>query len=207
MLAVKLGHNLFKHGTSLDIIRYEDTESARPLWYLCQSKKFAPEPASTTQLQDWHTDDTDIPLQNKNSLSDILNMCEWSRHLKKRTVLILDNCNHILHSKNREHFLKVISKHFSNTLITIIMTSQEKLLLLHSDFYPLTISELTANDSRQMLQHYVPNLTDHVADELSSADLKEQAVDTISSHMYMMSDKERFRVIMDIAYRQMDNKT
>ncbi len=128
-MAIKLGHELRK---SISDVRYIDTESTRSSWFLCISKTFHRSFDSSSQT---HVGvNSGMPSGNRNGLSDNDNLCDWSEKLEKRTVLILDNCDHILHSNHRKQFLTIIKKHLHNPFITIILTSQEKLLFLDSGF-------------------------------------------------------------------------
>ena len=235
-LAIELGHDLRKHHTDhIRTIRYVDTETTRNTWYLCSpilGTKQNKEHTLTSQL---HALSHRLPNRAAayDSRDELSTLCDWSSSLKERTVLILDNCDHILRSNKRERFLDVIQMHFSNSMISLIITSQEKLFFLDDNFVSVSLSELSPSDSRAMLQHYAVNLTTTEADELASAvghcplalniaaklllergvghlnalleELKERVVDTISAKP--TRNKEKFRVIMDIAYKLMDTQT
>ena len=228
-MAIKLGHELREYVSNM---RYIDTESTRSSWFLCISKQFHRNFDFSTRMHVQVNLDMSSG-SNNNGLADNDNLCDWSQKLEKKTVLILDNCDHILRSNNRKKFLTIIKNHFYNSFITIILTSQEKLLFLDFGFYSVYIGEFSQEYSRKMLQDCVANLTDQESDELAFAvghcplalkvvgkflsikgkhyvesllsDLKERVVDTISESMTV--EEEKFRAIMDYSYRQMDEQT
>ena len=228
-MAIKLGHELREY---ISNVRYIDTESTRSSWFLCISKRFHRnfDFSMRTHVQ------VNLDMSsgsNNNGLADNDNLCDWFQKLEKRTVLILDNCDHILRSNNRKKFLTIIKNHFNNPFITIILTSQEKLFLLDYGFVSVNIGEFSQEHSRKMLQDYVADLSDQESDELAFAvghcplalkvvgkflsingrnyvesllsDLKERVVDTISESMTV--EEEKFRAIMDYSYRQMNEQT
>ena len=233
-LAIKLGKELLiKYSESIHTVRYVDTETTRPLWYLCtESEEDITRTSLIANRSLITTDDADLPHYDSNN---DLCFCQWLKATKERVVLILDNCEHILRGKNRKHFLDVIHDCCSSqkTNAVIIVVSQEQLLMTDYGFFSFHVKELSLLDSRALLKHYVPNLSDEKADELSTAvgqcplalkvtgkllqlkgidylkilmkDLREKSVQTLSRGV--SRDKESFRTIMDAAYSNLEHET
>ncbi len=226
-LAIKLGHELRKY---VHTVRYVDTESTRLSWYLCIPRKAFHSSVETNAMINSRV--LSDSYYNSGS-GDDENLCNWSQKLKRRTLLILDNCDHILRSNHRREFLKIIKKLFQIKQITVVVTSQEKLSFVDKVFHSINVKELSVENSRKMLQSYVTDLSDKEADELAFVvgycplalkvvgkllvqnsikyfstllrNLQERVVDTLSNHITL--DEERFRAIMNISYNQMDQQT
>ena len=233
-LAIKLGKELLiKYSEHIPTVRYVDIETTRPLWYLCtESEEGVARRSLIANGSLITSNDADLPYYNSNN---DLCFCQWLKATKERIVLILDNCELILCGKNREHFLNLIHKCFllQKTNAVIILVSQQRLFMPVYGFFRFHIKELSLLDSRELLKHYVPNLSDEKADELSTAvgqcplalkvtgkllqlkgidylkilmrDLGEKLVDTVSRRVSRA--EESFRKIMDAAYTNLEIET
>ena len=232
-LAVQLGHELVKHHSDvISKVLYIDTERARKSKYLCspsefmQKEKFIPMPGMHPLFSDLLKADV------SNTQLEFKTLCDWSIRLTHRVVLILDNCDHILHGRDRKRFLDMIQWHFPISKINLVVTSQERLFFLDVGYFSATLRKLSLKDSRAMLQHYVP-LTADEADALATVaghcplallvaakllsvrglshleslihQFEERVVDTLSDPVSRNSEK--FNVIMDKAYNQMNDQT
>lgn len=227
-LAIRLGEMLLeKHTDIIKIVRYVDTETASQSEYICSKSKMEGSPSmkSLTNVKE--------PQESTTSSND-MSLCQWIRELKQRSILILDNCDHILHN-DYEHFTNIINDHLNehNTTLTIVIVSQEKLFFTSTSFFALHIKELSAEDSRAMLKYYVPIINDEQADQLSIAVgqcplalkvvgrlLQERGIDNFGSLLKDLNDQpvrilsnkvtieeEKFRTVMDIAYKHLDKRT
>ena len=234
-LAIKLGEELLTTEL-IPAVRYVNTETARPLSYLCISNtKEVVQTLSKAKGNLVTSNDTKMPVDGNNSANDMC-LCQWSRAIKEKVVLILDDCEHILHSRDREQFFDVIRNCFlsqKQNVVTIIV-SQERLLFLNDGFFSLHIRELPLLDSQALLKHYVPNLSNEEASKLSTAvghyplalkvigkllqmegiqylnvlmkDLLSDKSAEVVSNR-VSSDEERFNTIMDAAFKRLDEQT
>ena len=220
-LAMKVGEELFKrHRTN--IVRYVDIETTDQSWYLCTyNTSFSSGDSKSHAIQK--------SVISTNSEHREPNLCEWSQSLKQQSVLILDNCDHILESEKRTEFVRVISDHLeqgSTNNLSIIITSQEKLQFTSRTFKSWLVRELTKDSSMALLHYYVPQLSVEYAANFSRAVggcplalkvigklLEEQDVEyfryllrqveerTVRTISEQMTDpKETFSEIMDVAY-------
>ena len=165
-LANQLGHELLHHSGVIPNIRYIDTVTSRKSWYLCST--------STSQKQernrysDTHAvADTESPESSGQSVYDD-NLCTLIAWQKKRTVLIFDNCDPILHSNDRKLFVDMLQTFLSMNvqIFNVVVVSQEKLFFLEDGFYSIHLEALSPMDSQAMLMHYVQNLTTTQANDL-----------------------------------------
>lgn len=236
-LAIKLGEKLLE-SKSTTTVRYIDTETTRPSWYLCTHSTAPNDPPTYDDnngrrhaVQNF----TGSSNPNYSPFYDEPDLCEWSQSLKTWSVLILDNCDHILNGEWRNQFIGVIHNHLRQGRVmhlSIIVTSQERLEFLNNAFTSWPLQELTPNDSVALLQHYLPDLSVEYAFNFSSIvghcplalkvigrllakrsksiqslfdQLVDHVVGTISDRI--TDNKERFRAIMDVAYDHLDPET
>ena len=70
-------------------VRYVNTETARPLSYLCISNtKEAVQSLSKAKGNLITSNDTRIPVDGSNSANDMC-LCQWSKAIKEKVVLII----------------------------------------------------------------------------------------------------------------------
>ena len=115
-----------------------------------------------------------------------------------------------------------------------IIVSQERLLFINDGFFSLHVRELPLLDSQALLKHYVPNLSNKEASKLSTAVghyplalkvigkllqmkgiqylnvlmkdlLSDKSAEVVSNRV--SSDEERFKTIMDAAFKRLDEQT
>ncbi len=165
-LANQLGHELLHHSDVIPNIRYIDTATFWKSFYLCS--------ISTSQKQernrysDTHTVADTESLENSGQGVYDDNFCTWIAWQKKRTVLIFDNCDPILHSNDRKLFVDMLQNFLSMNvqIFNVVVVSQEQLFFLEDGFYSIHLKALSRTDSQAMLMHYVQNLTTAQANEL-----------------------------------------
>lgn len=232
-LAIKLGEKLLA-SKSTTMVRYIDTESTRPSWYLCTHSTAPNDPPTYNNESKGHA------VQNFTGSRDPNyyhlyepNLCEWSEKLNSWSVVILDNCDDILHGELRNEFITVIRNHLRQVRalnLSIIITSQERLFFLGETFKSWPLKELSQGSSIALLQHYVPDLSDKYAQKFSTvvghcplalkvvgkllvnrdSEKFGALLDELESRVIktisdkLTDDKTRFRTIMDVAYNKLD---
>ena len=180
MLAIHVGHDMAKRGTS---VRYVDVVDKFSLIQTFRSDMF-------TRDNDEHRHQTmgtskDLAQTSTSTINEIIlllfnkrsdvsklvveELLEWSRRIKSRTVLILDNCDELIYyDASRErliHLIKTMIEN-SNNQLYVILTSHQQLFIL-DDFETLTIKELTIPASVELLSLLAPGISstqlEHVA--------------------------------------------
>ena len=74
----------------------------------------------------------------------------WTRELRVETLLILDNCDHILH-KNQSEFQSLLKNMIKNSpCLKVLLTAKHVVSFLHS-FHSYTITELTPEYATELL--------------------------------------------------------
>ena len=149
----------------------------------------------------------------------------WSKEMKCTNVLILDNCDDILTSEYRRKFLSFIDALVmrSKFKLHVIIISQEKLLYL-DDFDCWTVKELDPPESIEMLDKIAPAIDNETL--RTAAELVEgcplalkvigqllhihgaKLIPKLKEEMITLLDeasipKQRFRVIMDVAFERL----
>ena len=169
------------------------------------------------------------------SYADWAELLKWAKLIKSRTVLLLDNCDNILHER-REEFHNVIQliQQFSQNRMKIIITSQEQIKFLEAS-YASSVNELSLNASVQLLQeltHRFNQVTTAEGEKLASLvgncplalkvtamllrqrsynasvlvrKLKKALLSTISDRG--LPQQHRFTALMDLAYKFLDKST
>ena len=189
-------------------------------------------------LQPWkqsdirlHTNSEGLP-QSKQAI-ELFSLVDWARSVEDPTVLILDNCDEVLHSPLRDDFLetiKVISR-IPHGNMKIIATSQEK-LLLQNNFISLEVRELDQTASVELLSQLAIGISTHDAMKLADAvggsplalrivgqminnsglEFVPTILDKLKTNPLQSLDKvsdrkSKFRVLMDTACSYLDNAT
>ena len=160
-LANQLGHELLHHSDVIPNIQYIDTATFRKSFYLCS--------ISTSQKQERNRYSADTEsLENSGQGVYDDNFCTWIAWQKKRTVLIFDNCDPILHSNDRKLFVDMLQTFLSMNvqIFNVVVVSQEQLFFIEDGFYSIHLEALSPTDSQAMLMHYAQNLTTAQANEL-----------------------------------------
>ena len=160
-------------------------------------------------------------------------LLKWSRKIDCHTVLILDNCDDIIHNEGpRETLIQLIRAMVKNANdhLHIIITSRQQILLL-DDFESIIIKELSQVASVELLLNLSPGICKPHAEQVASlvegcplalkvvGKLLHKQNDTLTK---MLKDgllnepmrvldrtsthKERFSAIMDVAYEELNNK-
>ena len=95
-----------------------------------------------------------------------LSIPEWLKQLNNATLLILDNCDLILHEeKDRvQSFLKSMTKQSSH--IKVLLTAQQLTSFIES-FWRVSVKELTLKDAMTVLQNISPKITTDFAKRLA----------------------------------------
>ena len=170
-LAIHVGYEVFKSGTSVRYINMEDKVFTVLNQPMRSEEKAVPKCCSNTDVPQAQSQSTSLVEGSKHSLfmsvgqksvgstgEDFFEeMRSWSEKLKCVSVLILDNCDDVLASIARHEFLKLI-----NTLVIksqlklhVIVVSHEKLVYLDS-FDRWTVRELNQSASIQLLDMIAP---------------------------------------------------
>ena len=99
-------------------------------------------------------------------------LLKWAKLIETHTILLLDNCDKILHER-REEFHNVIKlmQQFSQSKMKIIITSQERIKFLEAS-YAFSVSELSPSASVQLLQELAHA---HGVNQVTTAEGKELA--------------------------------
>ena len=168
-LAIYIGYEIFKNGTSVRYINVEDKVSSIVNQLQKSEGEAMPEFTSNTNV---HQAQTNALIEFRRFLLSVMpinpklrskyeNFFEelqmWSETIKCTSVLILDNCDDILVSPAREKFLSLINSLVlkSHFLLHIIIVSHEKLLYLDS-FDSWIVRELNQSASVQLLDKLAP---------------------------------------------------
>ena len=170
-LAIHVGYEIFKSGTSIRYINMEDkvfTVMSQPHK---QGEKPAPKFSSNTNVPQAQTVSTSlvegnkyslvVPIGQKSLISTGENLFEelqrWSKKLWCMSILILDNCDDMLASSARHKFLKFIDTlvKISHYKLHIIVVSHEKLFYI-DNFDCWTVRELNLSASVQLLDKIAP---------------------------------------------------
>ncbi len=160
-------------------------------------------------------------------------ICEWSKTRTYRSLLILDNCDFVLHESRRQEFIDFINSQLDRChygKLSLVITSQEQLNFLDNCFQNFPIAELDPTDSVNLLRHHIPNLNDEMAQQFSSLVghcplalkvigrlLAARGIENMETLLNSLKEKavstisnritdnkERFRTIMDVAYSNLD---
>ena len=151
----------------------------------------------------------------------------WSRTVECHTVLILDNCDDQIDSdKGRQMFIEFLKKiiTYSQSNISILLTSRQQLLII-DDFDSWRVKELSLNSSMELLRELAPGInaedSNKIINVVEGCPLALKVVGKILNRyddkllprleeelkIYPMNvldqastPKERFRVIMDVAF-------
>ena len=164
--------------------------------------------------------------------ADWAELLNWAKLIKNHTVLLLDNCDQILHER-KDEFHNVIQQmqQFSQNKMKIIVTSQEQIKFLEKS-HSTRVSELSPNASVKLLQELTHNqVTTAEGGELASLvgncplalkvtamllrdrssnvshlarKLKRALLSTISDRG--LPQQHRFTALMDIAYSLLDKR-
>jgi len=166
------------------------------------------------------------------SYADWAELLNWAKLIKNHTVLLLDNCDQILHERKDEfHHVIQLMQQFSQNKMQIIVTSQERNKFLEVS-HSTSVSELSPNASVKLLQELTHNqVATAEAKELASLvgncplalkvtamllrehssnasrlarKLKRAPLSTISDQG--LPKAKRFTAVMDIAYNFLDKK-
>ncbi len=216
-------------------VRYIDVATTRMSIYLCshhfESKRStinpgSKEPNSVVALNDSESSGS----SGSDTEPDI---CEWSKTRTYRSLLILDNCDFVLHESRRQEFIDFINSQFDRChygKLSLVITSQEQLNFLDNCFQNFPIAELDPTDSVNLLRHRIPNLNDEMAQQFSSLVghcplalkvigrlLAARGIENMETLLNSLKEKavstisnritdnkERFRTIMDVAYSNLD---
>ena len=91
---------------------------------------------------------------------------EWLKELRKESLLIMDNCDLILHEQkdNVQNYLKSVIKQASH--LKILLTAQQVTSFVGS-FWSLSIKQLTLRDAMEVLQSISPKITSDFAKKLA----------------------------------------
>ena len=172
-LAIHIGYEIFKNGTSVRYVNVEDkVSSIVNQMHKSEDNIIISESRNETDVRQART--TSLMEASQSSLSyyysvlrdqklggENFNLFEelqrWSETINCTSVLILDNCDDILVGMSRYEFLRLV-----NLLVTksyfklrIIVVSHEKLLYLDS-FDSWTVRELNQSVSVQLLDKLAP---------------------------------------------------
>lgn len=162
------------------------------------------------------------------------NLLKWSTMIDCRTVLILDNCDDIIHSEvPRERLIELIKAMIknSNYHLHIIITSRQQILLV-DDFESVVIKELSEAASVELLELLSPRIARSHAEQVAALvegcplalkvvgkllhkqeDMltKSLELDLLNQPMRVLdkasTQKERFSAIMDMVYKQFSIST
>ena len=166
------------------------------------------------------------------SYADWAELLNWAKLIKTHTVLLLDNCDQILHERKDEfHHVIQLMQQFSQNKMQIIVTSQERIKFLDVS-HSTSVSELSPNASVKLLQELTHNqVATAEAKELASLvgncplalkvtamllrerssnasrlarKLKRALLSTISDRG--LPQQYRFTALMDTAYNLLDKK-
>lgn len=158
------------------------------------------------------------------------NLLKWSRTIDCPTVLILDNCDDIIHNEVPQEtfieFIKAMIKNSNNDL-RIIITSRQQIFLL-DDFESIVIKELSEAASVELLVLLSPGIDISHAKQVASLvegcplalkvvgkllhkqeDMLTKSLeeDLLNQPMRVLdkvsTQKERFSAIMDMVYEQL----
>ena len=160
-------------------------------------------------------------------------LLNWAKLIKTHTVLLLDNCDGILHEHRKEFYGAIHQmQQFSWNGLKIIITSQEHIKVLDAS-YAFSVSELSPNDSVKLLQELAGSnqvttaegkelaslvgncplalkvtamlLRDHSSNASRLArKLKRALLSTISDRG--LPQQYQFTALMDIAYNFLDKR-
>ena len=126
-LAIHVGHAVCNGGTNVHYINLQDLSNVDILRHYI---------LLTVQFQD--------PNQ---SVDPVL---AWIRELRVETLLILDNCDHLLH-KNQDEFQTLLKNMIKNSpYLKVLLTAKHVVSFLHS-FHSYTITELTPEYATELL--------------------------------------------------------
>ena len=161
-----MGHELLHHSDVIPNIRYIDTATFRKSFYLCTIS--TSQKQESNRYSDTHAVADTESLENSGQGVYDDNFCTWIAWQKKRTVLIFDNCDPILHSNDRKLFVDMLQTFLSMNvqIFNVVVVSQEQLFFIEDGFYSIHLEALSPTDSQAMLMHYVQNLTTAQANEL-----------------------------------------
>ena len=170
-LAIHVGYEIVKNGTSVRYINVEDKLSS-----IVNQMQKSEETASSNNESDVHLErkssssrsliefsrsSLSVSIRGKSLRSKNENLFEqlqrWSETVKCTSVLILDNCDDILVGTFRHEFLTLINSLVlkSHFLLHIITVSRERLLYVNS-FESWTVGELNQSASVQLLDKLAP---------------------------------------------------
>ena len=126
-LAIHVGHAVCNGGTNVHYINLQD---------LSRVDILRQHILLTVQFQD-----------QKQSVDPVL---AWTRELKVETLVILDNCDHILH-KNQSEFQTLLKNMIKySPYLKVLLTAKHVVSFLHS-FHNFTITELTPEYATELL--------------------------------------------------------
>ena len=168
-LAIHVGYEIVKNGTSVRYINVEDKLSS-----IVNQMQKSEETAGSNTESDVHLERKSsrsliefsrsllsVSIRGKSLRSKNENLFEqlqrWSETVKCTSVLILDNCDDILVGTFRHEFLTLINSLVlkSHFLLHIIIVSRERLLYVNS-FETWTVRELNQAASVQLLDKLAP---------------------------------------------------
>ena len=168
-LAIHVGYEIVKNGTSVRYINVEDKLSST-VNQMQKSEETASsntesdvhlERKSSRSLIEFSRSSLSVSIRGKSLRSKNENLFEqlqrWSETVKCTSVLILDNCDDILVGTFRHEFLTLINSLVlkSHFLLHIITVSRERLLYVNS-FESWTVRELNQSASVQLLDKLAP---------------------------------------------------
>ena len=162
-LAIYVGYRMIESGVS---VRYIDMTESNFLLVGHSTCSWNDMLTHSLTLHNLTSTETAYPYE------DWAELLKWAKLIEQHTVLLLDNCDRILH-EHREEFhsvLRLIQQHSQNKL-RIITTSQEQIKFLDSS-YSSSVSELSQNASVRLLQE-LTRTPEFKVDEVTIAECKE----------------------------------
>ena len=150
-LAIHVGYKMIASGIP---VRYIDMTESMFALFGRSARNLMDLPTQNLALQNHNLTQVGAKLDEHKfpSYADWAELLNWAKLIKTHTVLLLDNCDQILHER-REEFHNVIQQlqHFSHNKMKVIITSQEQIKVLEKS-YSASVSELSLNASVKLLQ-------------------------------------------------------
>ena len=155
-----------------------------------------------------------------------LNISRWLKQLTTKSLLIMDNCDLILHEQkdDTQNFLKVMIKQSSH--LRIVLTAQQ-ITFFNGPFWQLSVKELSLEDAMVVLRRIYPQVTFDFAEKLAKLVgevplalqvvgtlLKEQATEALYHALKQdlirtlspeeLPSDERVATVLNISYHYLD---
>ena len=168
-LAIHVGYKMVENGVPVRYIDMTETDFALLSHSTRSWKKLLTHSLALYNLTQERAklDEHELPLYENWAA-----LLRWAKLIKNCTVLLLDNCDKILH-ECREEFHDVIQlmQHISQKKLKIIITSQERIKFLEAS-YPASVGELSPSASVKLLQELTRT---HGFNQVTAADGEELA--------------------------------